>query len=385
MHEKKVHEKKVHEKKVHEKKVHEKIESPKTIIKNLIYPIGSIPGRPEAHAAHVIAGFQKDGQQILYCTWFSGTKEGNLDVAIMFSECRYNLNSTFPHVTFEYSKPRVIIDIPDRAAGNPVLFLSRADGFPGELHLWYTGMYPERGKKGGRHKQDLWVYHCISFDGGLTWSKDEKFSPRAGILTKNSVLVLDDGTWLLPLNDEETTVPGIGTRWSSLFAFSHNSGKSWEFSPLYSVWPLGMIQPTVVQLDDGSLFCLCRTRQEVIMSMRSFDNGRTWTEPDAALYTDGTPIPNPNANVHLLFPKKHSSGKSGNILLLAYNPSTEKRDPLSIAISYNGGESWVHLFDLEGEASLQYSYPTMCETQDGLIHVVFTYNRKTIAHYCFNI
>ena len=59
--------------------------------------------------------------------------------------------------------------------------------------------------------------------------------------------------------------------------------------------------------------------------------------------------------------------------------------PLSIGISTDGKE-WERIIDLEpltektDEEGEEYSYPTVIQSSDGLIHIVYTWNRKTVKY-----
>ena len=102
----------------------------------------------------------------------------------------------------------------------------------------------------------------------------------------------------------------------------------------------------------------------------SIDEGRSWT---AAKATD---LKNPNAAVTLL---KLESGR----VALAFNDSTSGRSPLNIALSTNDGARWRYLRFLEDQEG-SFSYPSLIQTSDGLIHVAYTYNRDTIKHVVTN-
>ncbi|MHA1846217.1 MAG: exo-alpha-sialidase, partial [Promethearchaeota archaeon] len=131
----------------------------------------------------------------------------------------------------------------------------------------------------------------------------------------------------------------------------------------------GMIQPSVVQLKNGELLCLNRSRTGWIVEMRSLHNGVSWSNPRF------TSLPNPNSNVCLIHRRKGD-------LLLIYNPTKRNRTPLSIARSVDDGKTWSRLFDLQA-GNGEFSYPCLCETRDGLVHATYTYQRKTISHDVF--
>ncbi|MHA1892323.1 MAG: exo-alpha-sialidase [Promethearchaeota archaeon] len=367
---------------------------PKWIVQNYLYPMQSLPGRPSAHASQIIAGELKDGIQKLYVVWFCGTGEGNLDVSIMLSEITYKPEEVleFPPVEendpfepvknslFTYSEPRVIADMPNRGCGNPVPFIDNK----GRFHLWFAAFYTEGSDVPpgeNPHRRD--IFYQYSDDLGKTWSEPVIWSDRPGLWVRNALVVLNDGTWLLPINDEETYIPEHDVKWSSRFAYSHDNGETWEFGKdLYTVDKLpgaergGIIQPSVVQLSDGSLYCMNRSHTGYIVEMRSSDNGKTWTVPK------NTKVPNPQCNVCVI--RKKYNAKNEDELLLAYNPTKFGRDPMSIGHSPDEGKSWECLFDLRHEMG-ELSYPCLVQTPDGLIHCTYTLHRLTIAHDVFMI
>ena len=103
------------------------------------------------------------------------------------------------------------------------------------------------------------------------------------------------------------------------------------------------------------------------MRAESRDGGRTWSRGVDSIF------PNPNAAVD--FQKL----KSGNLLLI-YNNSMNDRTPLSAAISTNGDKTYPHRRDLvTGKGP--YAYPYALQGRDGVIHLVFTSNERTVINY----
>lgn len=368
---------------------------PRYLVQGVVSPIHSIPDRPSAHASTIVAGPREDGEQVLYVVWFSGTGEGRLDVAVLFSEIRYDPdhlracppvdNAAFdpfessPAGLFTYSPPRPVADLPNRACGNPVLYWDPATG---RMHLWFAAFYTAGSTVpdgADPHRRD--ILYQYSDDHAATWSEPVTWSDRPGLWVRASLTVLRDGTWLLPINDEATFLPEFGHDWSSRFAVSPDRGATWTFSDLYSV-PMvpgktrgGMIQPAVVQLADGSLYCVNRSHTGWITEMRSEPGGRPgldWTAPE------NSPLPNNNSGISLL--RLHQP--AADHLLCAYNPTTHERCPLSIAESLDGGRHWRCRFDLRDEVG-ELSYPCLCQTPDGLVHCTYTLHRLTIAHDVF--
>ena len=74
--------------------------------------------------------------------------------------------------------------------------------------------------------------------------------------------------------------------------------------------------------------------------------------------------------------------------LLVYNhvkpPATAPngkglRTPLNVAIS-GDGKNWHAVAVLEDSPVSQYSYPSVIQTKDGLVHIVYTWRRERIKH-----
>jgi predicted neuraminidase len=96
---------------------------------------------------------------------------------------------------------------------------------------------------------------------------------------------------------------------------------------------------------------------------------------------EATDLPNPNSGIDgvTLADGRH---------LLVYNPTGGEwgdRVPLNLAISADG-ESWTDILELESLSNPEttkedeYSYPSIIQTDDGLVHIVYTWNRKTVKH-----
>ena len=137
--------------------------------------------------------------------------------------------------------------------------------------------------------------------------------------------------------------------------------------------PIDCIQPSILKLKDGRLQVLMRTRNGRIGTSFSSDNGDSWTK------------------VTLLDVPNNQSGtdavtlKDGRHVLIYNNfetlPGTKKgvRTPLSIAIS-DDGTHWRHALTLEDSPISQYSYPSIIQGRDGMLHAVYTWRRLRVAY-----
>ena len=297
------------------------------------------PQLPMNHASSVLV--LPDGEVL--CAWYAGSREGARDVKIYLS--RRGAASG------RWSVPTVIADTPNRSEGNPVLYLDDQ----GTLWLYFVTIHGLN-----------WAWAKIkvqsSSDGGTTWSPARILgepAPRRGGMTRSHLLRLSDGLLLLPLYDER--------RWRSLFLVSDNNGQSWRRTGAIGTRP-GNLQPSVVERPDGSLLALMRHHGQPgrIWKSVSADQGQTWTPAELM------DLPNPDAGIDLAqLPNGH--------LVLAFNNSSKRRTPLSVAISEDGGRTWPWIRDLE-TAPGEYSYPSLAVSTDGAIHLTYTWKRESIKY-----
>jgi predicted neuraminidase len=289
---------------------------------------------PSCHAATLTE--LADGT--LLAAWYAGTEEKAVDVAIYLSR----------RETDGWSAPVKVVDTPERSEGNPVLFSPGGD----EVWFWYVTMF-------GGGWDRCRIYRRRSLDGGRSWDEPVALHERLGWMTRNKPLRRRDGRLLLPLYDERD--------WTSFCLISSDGGLTGEVSTSMAA-PCGLIQPTVVEFEDGQLVALLRTGGPGGWVWRSVsdDSGRTWTAPAP------TSLPNPNcATDAVLLPD--------GWLVLCFNDSPLARTPLSLVLSPDRGISWPHRRTLESSPG-EYSYPALVQTGDGLLHVLYTYRRETISH-----
>lgn len=286
----------------------------------------------------------------IMAAWFGGTNEGNKDVCIWSS---INTNG-------KWSKPINIAngiqnDTLQYPCWNPVLFKTKAN----LLILHY---------KVGPNPRTWWGMVKTSKDNGLTWSKASKLPDGFLGPIKNKPIQLTSGTILYPSSteslDEKT--------WQIHLEKSDAQGKNFK-KIIIDCGNFGVIQPSILQHSDGRLQLLCRSRQNVIVSSWSADEGNTWSKLTALA------LPNPNAGADAV------SLKNG-LYLLVYNPLPagknwwEGRSILKLALSKNGID-WNDIYTLEQHDSGEYSYPAIIQSTDGAIHLSYTSERKKIK-YC---
>jgi alpha-L-rhamnosidase len=190
---------------------------------------------------------------------------------------------------------------------------------------------------------------------------------------KNKSIELSNGDILSPTSTEHDG-------WKVQVERSSDLGQTWKSSgDLNDTSKYHAIQPTILVHSNATLQMLCRTKNSVISELWSYDNGYTWS----LMVTTG--LPNPNSGIDAV------SLKDGRYLLV-YNPTDKNwgnRVPLSVAIS-DDGIIWKEILELESVTNPdtveeeEYSYPSVIQTKDGLVHIVYTWNRKTVKHVVIN-
>lgn len=299
---------------------------------------------PSAHAATIVDN--KDGT--LIAAWFGGTDEGNPDVGIWSSQKKFG---------GEWTAPVELFKEPNQPAWNPVLFRDAND----VIWLWFkVGPSPERWS--GAYMQ--------SKDGGATWG--EVVWLPAGVLgpIRNKPILLENGDILAGTSVESYKA------WASWMELSNDGGETWrKYGPIVFSDPeqnrKGTIQPTMLEIEPGIVRAFFRTRgMGKIATSLSQDGGRTWTPLEL------TDLDHPGAGVDAV---RLADGRC----LLIYNPSKVRRNPISVAISYDGGVKWkdfAKLEELEANERGELSYPNIIQAGNGDVHVVYTWKRRRIRH-----
>ena len=333
-----------------------------------------VPIFPSAHAANLLQ--LKNGD--LLCAWFSGTWEGNSDVAIVMSR--------LPAGSSAWTKPTVVDHHEGESYQNPVLF----EAPDGMIWLFHTTQGAGEGQANAK------VLVAKSTDGGKSWHGPSVLFDQPGAFVRHPLVVLPDATWMLPMYFTPTKGITDGSQAHySLVKLSRDQGRHWEDSRIPK--SSGYVQPSIVRLKNGKYLAFFRSRYADNIFRSTSDDGKTWTAPQR------TQLPNNNASIQA------ATLADGNVVIAFNNvgsvvsdgkPKTGPRKPLSVAMSRDGGETWPEIRDLEtgelpagaapipAESKLpgreEFSYASILQTRDGLIHVAYTYRRYTIKHVAFS-
>ncbi len=192
---------------------------------------------------------------------------------------------------------------------------------------------------------------------------------RMGWQTKNKPLQLDNKI-ILPFYSD-----GLNF---SIMAITEDYGKTWSFSdPLVG---LANIQPTLALKKDGTIVAYMRDngpppkRHSI---SQSTDGGITWSNVvDSEIMNEGS-----GSDIVTL---------SNGDWVLAYNDTEAGRYTLAVSLSNDEGKTWKYTRHLEQDLNAdvhkrdKFSYPSIIQGKDGMIHVVYTYQKYNTFPYDTN-
>lgn len=296
---------------------------------------------PSAHASTIV-----ETPSGLVAAWFGGTAERHPDVGIWLA--RRGASGWSAPVEVARCTGR---DGRRTPCWNPVLFRPSR----GPLVLFY---------KSGPSPSEWWGLGRTSSDDGRSWSPEIALPP--GILgpIRAKPVELSDGVVLAGSSTEDHGWVVHMERWTPP---ELAAPRAWERGPgLHDPKVFGAIQPTFLVHSPNEIQALSRSRQKVVTQLWSRDGGRTWGPMSA------TSLPNPNAGIDAV---RLADGR----FLLVYNPTTDGRGTLAVAVSIDGRE-WREAAVLEKDDAGEYSYPAMIQSRDGLVHVTYTWRRERIRH-----
>ncbi len=301
----------------------------------LIWKTGDITA-PSCHASTITPTSYG-----LLTAWFAGTEEGNKDVGIWVS--RYSEG--------KWSKPvEVANGIQNKLwrypCWNPVLYNSGS-----KTLLFY---------KVGASPSAWWGMMMTSDDEGKSWAEGTRLPKNILGPIKNKPVLLENGELICPSSTENDG-------WMVHMEFTPDLGQTWERTAALNEKTTGVIQPTIISHRGGKIQMLCRSTSSKILTSESIDNGYSWSP------LTETDLPNPNSGIDAV------TLKDGRHLLV-YNHLSKGRNMLNIAVSEDGIK-WQAAALLENEMEgSEFSYPAVIQSDDGMIHITYTWKRMIIKH-----
>jgi predicted neuraminidase len=200
-----------------------------------------------------------------------------------------------------------------------------------------------------------WAGYAPKYDEMIVEASKDPTKRSIGWMTRIKPLLYENGRIVLPLYSDGFNF--------SLMAISEDSGETWH--PSLPVIGRGPIQPALARKKNGNIVALMRdsgdgpTRVHI---SESTDQGESWK---ATVKTD---IPN-TASVELLVLQDGKWAFLGNDI-------NDGRYQLSLRLSDDEGKTWKWKTFIENDLSKKggYSYPSLIQTRDGLLHMTYSYH-----------
>ncbi len=299
---------------------------------------------PSCHAATIA-----ETPNGMVAAWFGGQHERHPEVCIYVSRKENG----------KWSKPEnvangIVNDTLRYACWNPVLY--QVPG--GDLMLFYK-VGPNVGGWVGKLK--------TSGDNGKTWSEAKDLPEGYLGPVKNKPVLLKNGQLFCPSSTE-------GGKWRVHFEITNDFGMTWsKTEPINEGKVYSVIQPSILQYGDSTLQVLCRSKNAVLATSWSYDNGKTWS------LFKSSGLPNNNSGTDAVTLKDGSQLLVYNHVATPVNAGKGHRTPLNVAVSKDG-KTWKAALVLEDSEIGQYSYPSVIQGADGMVYVVYTWRRELIKY-----
>ena len=276
----------------------------------------------------------------------------------------------------QWSAKRVLDQEPDNAHASAFLFKNAR----GRVFAGYTLFDDDFNYNYGHSRLRV----RSTDDGGTTWSPARDLPGGRDMRAATNGVLLADGTILLGVTLENT--PGRPDFHFGACATlaSRDGGENWDMSDLVLA-PDGtyLREPSLVAEAEGSVRMFMRSslpgaewsggspeNPVYLWEARSRDGGRTWTDvrPTSVINNEST------IDVVRL---------AGGALLLAHNDTPycdwQKRWPLDLAVSNDGGETWHKIARVDPGPGYV-CHPSLDVSADGSVHVVYTCVYRTVRY-----
>jgi len=216
---------------------------------------------------------------------------------------------------------------------------------------------------------DIALFHCqkntestdcrimmrTSGDEGRTWSAARQLSPadRYTGLTNGRCIRLKTGRILLEAYEGE----------ESYCCLSDDDGRTWRDSQRVRPARGGCWEPACVELRDGRVMMLMRTRLGGQYKSISADGGESWSVPEP------TPLVGTAAPVCV----SRVPGTGDLLAIWNHNPGATTRNPLTAAVSKDEGETWLGFKNIEDAPDDAWAYPALTWVADRALVTYFNY------------
>ena len=259
-----------------------------------------------------------------------------------------------------WSDLKLVIDPIDNVrAFDPVLWTDPT----GRLWLFWAQSITHFDGRGG-----VWAITCENPGSeNPDWSEPRRLAD--GVMM-NKPIVLSTGEWMFPIalwghNDNYYGHYKDLDRDRRPFVYvTRDNGKTFEKrgGAIVPRTDRNYDEHMIIEKKDGNLWMLIRTKYGIGESI-STDRGQTWT--------DVTPSKIQHATARFFITRL----LSGNLLLVKHGPIDERTDRsrLLAFLSKDDGRTWSYSLMLDERKGV--SYPDGFQTKDGVIYIIYDYNR----------
>ena len=199
-----------------------------------------------------------------------------------------------------------------------------------------------------------WAGYAPRYDGMIMEAAKDPVKRSIGWMTRIKPLIMENGRIILPLYSDGYNL--------SMTAISEDHGATWR--PGLPIVGRGPIQPALGQKKNGNLVAFMRDSGDPparVHYSESADKGESWTA------TRKTDIPN-TASVEFVVLNDGKWAFLGNDI-------DDGRYELSLRISTDEGKTWKRtLIENDNSKKGGYSYPSLIQTADGLLHMTYSYH-----------
>jgi sialidase-1 len=245
-----------------------------------------------------------------------------------------------------WSAQQLIWSDDENTCGNPTPVVDRTTGTIWLLLCWNRGAAREKEISSPAVRQGRRVFICHSTDDGVTWTRPEEITssvkkagwgwyatgPVNGIQLSRGE---HRGRLVIPANHSETEIAGDTTNTVSRshVIYSDDHGQTWHIG---GVEDKKTNESTVAELADGSVMQNMRSyhgsNRRAVATSR--DGGLSWSP----VHLDQTLI-EPVCQGSLF--RYGWPGEDNKSRLLFSNPASQRREKLTVRVSYDEGATWA--------------------------------------------
>jgi predicted neuraminidase len=297
---------------------------------------------PDDFFGHAHAATITEHKGELFSAWYVYKEKESENGQVVYALFNKNLN-LWSKSSFAF--PMMI----GTSQGNPVLY-----SYQDKLYMYFVVL-----KRNYWNSAELFLSYLDNKK--QEWSSPKKLSTDEGIMVRHRPMVVGD-FGIVPAYDE------ISMK-TILYRFQTDPSKLVEYCRL----PQKMIQGDLISFNKNECQMYLRSADDnrKVIKVVSSDCGKEWHPPRE------TNLHCPLSGIAAIILQ------SGKILVANNHTEKHKRTPISLSLSDTKGLD----FDLGtwhvDSSDIELSYPSLIQDSLGIIHLVFTFNRKMIKWISF--